>query len=294
MSGLSIRPTINRNIDPNRAIEQLSTHLQNSFERLEGKQKCAVLFSGGVDSSLAALMTSKMCKEPLLITARCQGSHDQKIAVASAKALGLDIAEVTIDSDTIWEILPDVVKAINTRRLMDVEIAIPFFLAAQEAHNRGYDLLVSGQGPDELFAGYARYERLMDQEGPERVEDALWADYSITEEANIQRDVGAITFHGLETFFPYLHKGFAEVALTLPATLNIDSTKSPSRKLMFRKLAIALGVPEEVASIPKKATQYSSGTTKMLAKSFREHLDSMRKLSRNNLKSAIQKYLENL
>jgi asparagine synthase (glutamine-hydrolysing) len=294
MSGLSVRPTVDRTIDPNHAVEQLSRHLQDSFNNLRGIERCAVLFSGGVDSSLAAIMTARMCKDTLLITARCEGSHDSRIARKSAEAIAIPINEVTIDSEIVWKILPDIVKSIKSSKRMDVEIAIPFFLAAQEAHNQGYDILVSGQGPDELFAGYARYERLMNQKGTEAVEDALWADYSVTDDVNIQRDIGAITYHGLEAFFPYLHKGFVKTALSLPATMNIDSTKSPSRKLMFRKLAIALGVPEEVASIPKKATQYSSGTSKMLVKSFRQHSDLMRELSRSEIKNAIQQYLDNL
>lgn len=294
MSDLSVRPIVQRDVSPEQALDSLKFHLDNSFKRLKGEEKCAVLFSGGVDSSLAALLTKKHCNDTLLITARCKGSHDEEVAVRAAKAMSLDIVEVRIESDSLWDALPQVVHSIKTRNKMDVEITIPFFFAAREAREQGCNLIVSGQGPDELFAGYARYEKLMVQQGTEKVEEALWADFSVTDEANIQRDTRAIGFHGLETFFPFLDLDFAKTALTLPATLNINPIRKPARKLLFRELAMKFGVPREVAMAPKRATQYSSGTTKMLAKSVRDHLDTMRGFSKRELQTAIQEFLDNI
>ncbi len=294
MSDLVIRPVVQRDVSPNQALDSLKLHLENSFTRLEGEKKCAVLFSGGVDSSLAAILTKIHCEDTLLITARCEGSHDEEVAVRAAKEMSLELVEVKIDSDSLWKTLPQVVHSIKTRKRMDVEIAIPFFFAAQEARERGYNLIISGQGPDELFAGYARYEKLMIEQGTEKVEEALWADYSVTDEANIQRDIRAISAHGLDSFFPFLDLDFARTALTLPATLNIDPNRKPARKLMFRELALKMGVPRDVAMTPKRATQYSSGTTKMLAESLRNHVDTMRGLTKRELQSAIQEFLNKL
>ena len=294
MSGLAIRPAVQRDVDPEKVLMALEVQLERSFEHLRGKQRCAVLFSGGVDSALAALITSRMCEDTLLITARCKDSHDEKVAAHAAEAMSLDIAEVLIDSESLWNVLPSVVHSIHSRKRMDIEISIPFFFAAQEAKARGYHLLVSGQGPDELFAGYSRYERLMVTEGTERVEEALWADVSVTDEANIQRDVRVIESQGLEAFFPFLYHEFVRIALTLPATLNINPNKTPARKLIFRELAMKLGVPKEVAMTPKRATQFSSGTSKMLTKSLKEHVTTLSNLRKKALQQAITKFLEGM
>jgi asparagine synthase (glutamine-hydrolysing) len=294
MSGLAERPQVQRNTKPKQALNSLQVQLEDSFRRLKEEDGCAVLFSGGVDSALAAIMSKKFCDDTLLITARCEGSHDEYVAVRAADSMSLPLVEVSIDSESLWNSLPLIIRAIECRKRMDVEIALPFFFAAQKAHNLGYKLIVSGQGPDELFGGYARYERYMVKYGPEKVEGALWEDVSITEEVNIRRDRRAIGYHGLNVFFPYLHQGFVRTALTIPASLNIDPNKKPSRKLLFRKLAMCLGVPEKVAMTPKRATQYSSGTTKMLEISLRNHVDSMRGLTKRNLHSAIQNFLESI
>ncbi|MCJ7817585.1 MAG: asparagine synthase-related protein [Candidatus Thorarchaeota archaeon] len=294
MSDLAVRPEVQRDANPEQVLKSLKLHLERSFARLSGRGRCAVLFSGGVDSALAALMTSRQCEDTLLITARCEGSHDVKVAVKAAEAMSLKHVEIPIDSESIWNILPQVMHSIKSRRRMNVEIAIPFFFAAQEARSQGYNLIVSGQGPDELFAGYARYEKLLIEHGPQTVEDMLWRDVSTTDEVNIQRDAGAIGAHGLESFFPFLDQEFARTALSIPVTMNIDPSKRPSRKLLFRELALKLGVPEDVALTPKRATQYSSGTAKMLAESFRFHVEDMRELSKKELQQAIQGFLDEM
>ncbi|MGY5858615.1 MAG: asparagine synthase-related protein [Candidatus Thorarchaeota archaeon] len=294
MTGLAERPEVRRDANPEQVLKSLQLHLENSFERLRSEDRCAVLFSGGVDSALAALMAKNFCDDTLLVTARCAGSHDETVAVSAAKAMSLPIIEVHIDSDSLWKTLPNVINSIKRTKRMDVEIALTFYFAAQEARKRGYDLIVSGQGPDELFGGYARYEKMMIEQGPEKVESELWADISITDEANIQRDTLAVGAHNLEAFFPYLNSDFVRTALTIPATLNIDSEKKPSRKLLFRELAIRLGVPREVASTPKRATQYSSGTSKMLEKTIRKNVDSMKELTKKEIWLAIQEFLDSL
>ena len=292
MTGLATRPEVERDADPEHLLELLSQHLMDSFKQLEKVKNCAVLFSGGVDSSLAALLTKKICDDTLLITAWGEGSHDANVAVRAAESMNLPLVEIELHSTLIWEILPELMKAIDSRKRMDVEIALPFFLVAKEAKSRGYELLVSGQGPDELFGGYARYEKMMVEYGPEEVEQALWADFSITDQANLIRDTQSVKVHGIDVFFPYVYTEFAKIALTIPASMNIDPSKQPSRKLLFRELAMRLGVPSEVALTPKRATQYSSGSARLLEQAIRDNVISIRNLAKRELHPAIQEFLD--
>jgi asparagine synthase (glutamine-hydrolysing) len=264
---------IQKSADRAIVIDNLRELLNASFKYIKMSQKCGVLFSGGVDSALAALLTMKECDDTLLVTAMCKDSHDEKAAMRAAEILMAKHAIVKIDDAAIWKALPEVIHSIETSDRMQVEIALPFFFAAREARRRGCDLVISGQGPDELFAGYARYETLMRKKGTEAVEEALAHDVSVTHESNLQRDIRAIAFHGLEVFFPYLYPPFIRAALALPATLKIDFSREPARKSIFRELAVDLGLPEETAQAPKRATQYSSGSSKLLAAAIRRRVD---------------------
>ena len=220
-----------------RILNRLKESLETSFERLRKKTYCAILFSGGVDSSLVAHLASKRCENAILISTRAEQARDKTAAVKASEMLGLPLFEVELNSKIIWENLPKLIYAIETSRQMDVEIALPFHLAAQRAEQEGCSTVISGQGPDELFGGYARHVKLYVEKGPEFLMEQLWNDVRITHEANIERDERAIAAHGVDSFFPYLDQEFARFALSIPAELKVNPDGKPQRKVIFRELA---------------------------------------------------------
>jgi asparagine synthase (glutamine-hydrolysing) len=274
-------------------VDSLSKLLNASFRKISRK-KCGVLFSGGVDSALAALLTMRRCSDTLLLTAVCKGSHDRAAATRAAEILMARHAIIEIAEPEIWEALPEVIHAIETSDRMQVEIALPFFFTAREAKRRGYELVVSGQGPDELFAGYARYVTLMREKGSKAVEEALVHDVSATHEANIQRDVRAIAANGVGVFFPYLYPPFVRESLALPATLKIDFDREPVRKAIFRELATSFGLLDEIADAPKRATQYSSGTSKLLASAILQRYERGQQLDSKAKAVVVQGVLDTI
>lgn len=273
-------------------LSVLRNRLEKSFMRLSQIGKCGVLFSGGVDSSLVALLTNSVSKNTLLISAATQDSKDFEKTKEAASSLSLEHKLFQFDDANIWEILPEVIYAIETSNRMDVEIAIPFFLAAKIAKEEGCKVLVSGQGPDELFAGYARYEKSYIENGAEKVREELWSDYSITHDANIARDVRAIEYFGLDSFFPYLDLEFSDSAFSAPIEFLLDPKGSPSRKIIFRELAKKMGLPEDIANAQKHATQYSSGSSKTLQKAVTKYVKDAREVSKKEASYLVQNVLD--
>jgi asparagine synthetase B (glutamine-hydrolysing) len=286
------KPAIDRNVDRFVAVHSLEKSLVASFRNLSATQRYAVLFSGGVDSALAALLTRENCAETLLITVVCGKGYDEKAAIKAAELLSLESIVLKIDSRVLWNALPDVIHSIETSDRMHVEIALPFFFAAQEAKQRGVCSMVSGQGPDELFAGYSKHEKLMKERGSEAVEDALWSEILVTHETNIQRDVRAIVAHGLDVFFPYLYPPFVRTAMSLPASLKVDPNRIPSRKIIFRELAEHLGLPSEISNAPKHATQYSSGASKLLSLAVLERVEGESEFTKREIPAVTQQALD--
>jgi len=286
-------PRVNRSVSRKSLINRLGLLLRSSLERIRSRN-AAVLFSGGVDSSLIAKLANELCDTVVLYTTRTEDSHDKTIAGRSAQALGLELVEVEMQADAVWEALPSLLWATETSCLMDIEIALPFFLAARKASQDGLTLMVSGQGPDELFAGYARHLRLFDEGGTNALEEQLWKEVSMTHELNIERDERAIAFHSLEAIFPYLETSFVNLSMTTPGEWKVDPDSSPSQKILFRELARALGLPEEIAMIPKRATQYSSGSGRVIQEAVSKHVRDASSLGRKKLRALTQAVLDRL
>ncbi len=268
--------------------------LLKSFSKLRGVDKAAVLFSGGIDSSMAALLSRRYVNDMILISAFGEESKDLKAARGSAGELGMDVQEVLLDSALLWRILPEVVYSIETTNVMDVEIAIPFFLAAKLASSIGHNLLISGQGPDEIFAGYARHVRIFRERGEKALQHELIQNVSVTHEANIARDMKAIEHFGCEAFFPYLSHPFVQYGLSIPTTYKVTPEGLARRKIIFRKICARMGLPETIANKAKSATQYSSGSSKLLLEAISENVRRLEDATRRSLRKALPNILKQI
>ena len=285
-----IPPPYIQNLPHDEIVRQLEIALRASFTRIRDR-RVGVLFSGGVDSSVVALLAKETCKDVQLYSASSAPFHDRVAAASAADALCLNLNNVEINSDDIWEILPSLMYSIESVNLMDVEISLPFYLASRQASNDGISLMLSGQGPDELFAGYARHVRIFKEEGEDALDAKLRQEVMTTHENNIEREDRAIAAHGVESFFPYLSTRFIELGLGTPSRWKIRLGEQPERKVIFRELAQQLGLPESVYAKPKKATQYSSGSSRILMKSLSENVKEMADIPRKEQRREAQKIL---
>jgi len=274
-------------------ISQLETSIEKSFEHLKSLN-CAVLFSGGIDSSLAAFMADRLANYVVLITAKAEGSHDADAASSAAKILKMKHMEVELNEEIIWNVLPRIIYSIESTDKMDVEIAIPFFLSTLKAKEEGYEVIISGQGPDELFAGYYRYLQMYDPENPKNLDKEMKSDISSTYRRNIERDEFAIANAGGRAFFPYLSTDFVELGLATPVNYKISLNKEPSRKVILRELAVSMGLPGELVSARKKATQYSSGTSNLVVESIRKNVAQLSDLGKGQVSRRVQEVLDNI
>jgi asparagine synthase (glutamine-hydrolysing) len=286
-------PSDFQDIPRDEMIRRLEIALRAAFARLRGR-RVGVLFSGGVDSSLVALLAKETCNDVQLYSASSSSFHDRVAAVEAAKDLDLNLNTVEINSNGVWEILPHLMYSIESVNLIDVEISLPFYLASSQASNDGISLMLSGQGPDELFAGYARHVRIIEEEGEDALDAKLWQEVMATHETNIERDDRAIASHGIESYFPYLSTRFIELALGIPSRWKIQLGEQPERKVIFRELAQQLGLPESIYTTPKKATQYSSGSSRILIKSLIENIKEIADVPRKEQRAKAQEILYTL
>lgn len=148
--------------------------------------------------------------------------------------------------------------AIEEPNPMNLAIGLPLYFASGLASSDGTRVLLSGQGADELFGGYAKY-----LERPELMEE----DIALISERNLARDDKITMLNGVEGRYPFLALPVVSFALKLPLEAKIvDGT----RKVILRKLALRLGIPEWIAEREKRAAQYGSRAQKLLEKIARE------------------------
>ncbi|MCC7553215.1 MAG: asparagine synthetase B [Methanobacteriaceae archaeon] len=251
-------------------LKNLEMLLKESiYKRIKNLDRIGLIFSGGVDSGIIAYILKEISKERdlevILYAVGDENSKDILYARKIAEFLGLKLNIQNITEEIVKENLEEVVKFIGENNLMKIGVGMTIFLAAKMIHKDNIKVALSGQGADELFAGYNRYLNTYIK-GFKFLDDELRYDINNMYNVNLERDDTASMKNSVELRLPYLDKKFIEYSLNIPIKYKIESSDDKIRKLVLRDLAYKLGMNKEFAYRPKKAAQYGSGIDKILRK----------------------------
>ena len=117
-----------------------------------------LFLSGGIDSSAVLAMMARLNSQPVLAftaTFPATAVHDESAdAETVARAVGAGHVIVPVGADDFWALLPEIAAAMDDPAA-DYAV-VPTYVLAREARRR-VKVVLSGEGGDELFAGYGRY-----------------------------------------------------------------------------------------------------------------------------------------
>lgn len=128
--------------------------------RLESDTTVGCLVSGGLDSSLIAALSARITQTPVpIFSCRFPGSHLDEGQYQAALGQAFGRHEVWCSVDDVTALLPDVVIK-GEVPIRETYNAAAFLLSAK-VREVGVKAVLTGQGADELFYGYASF--LFDQ-----------------------------------------------------------------------------------------------------------------------------------
>jgi asparagine synthase (glutamine-hydrolysing) len=119
-----------------------------------------LFLSGGIDSTAIATLMARLNQRPVIAyTCGWEGTetHDERSAAEKvARALNLDWRETVLTEEDFWRIAPEIAWALDDPT---TDFAcLPTYKLAEVAKGT-LTVVLSGEGGDELFAGYGRYRR---------------------------------------------------------------------------------------------------------------------------------------
>jgi asparagine synthase (glutamine-hydrolysing) len=140
------------------AIGALDFALQESLRlHLRAETPLGLFLSGGICSAVLLASAARLGKAPYAFTAgfaTAAANHQRLAAAAIANATGARHEHLEIDRKMVFQHLPEMVAA------MDDPVAspaiIPCWLLARHAAKE-VKIILTGDGGNEMFAGYARY-----------------------------------------------------------------------------------------------------------------------------------------
>jgi asparagine synthase (glutamine-hydrolysing) len=249
------------------AAETLQQLLERSVrKRVSGAKEVAVAFSGGLDSGVVAFLAKKCHVDVRLVHVSLENQPETEAAKEAADELNLPLQVYLFREADIEKIVSKVVALIEEPDPVKASIGVPFYWTAQKTAEAELQVLLAGQGADELFGGYQRYVNEYLSGGAEKVRKTMFDDVVRINESNIERDVKICGFHGVELRLPFASYQLAEFAVALPVELKLERKEGSLRKLVLRKAAENMSLPVSITAKPKKAVQYATGINRALKK----------------------------
>ncbi len=208
----------------------------------------AIAFSGGLDSSFLAYLSRR--KYGLYVCGLAE-SYDVRAARKSVNILGSDLHEIIVDEGEIIETALTVKKLDPVINLSDLGYETVLALLLERINEKN---LITGQGSDEIFYGYNRFKEKPGLDNSESIRKLF--------EVTLPREKKIASHFGKKLILPYLQDPIIEIG-HLPRSIHIVDGIN---KFILRQTAILSGMSSSISMARKKAAQYGSGISRILAK----------------------------
>ena len=195
-------------------------------EQMLGDVPVGVFLSGGLDSSLVAAVAARWCA--------------RRGQTLPTFAVGTEHREHVYTAEEAWEALPSVVRSIESFDPSLVRSAVANYLLA-DFTAKSVKVVLTGEGADELFAGYEYYGDYSDEGA---LHEELVRSVESLHSLNLQRCDRVTMAHGLEARVPFLDTHMIELGLALPETAKIASEEKPEKYLL--RIAFDGWLPEDL------------------------------------------------
>ena len=200
---------------------------------LNTERPIACLLSGGLDSSLITALVQKIHSKNLeTYSIGLPDSEDLAYARMVANYIKSNHTEITVSEDVMIDVIPEVVKAIESYDVTTVRASLGNYLLGKFiSRNSNAKVIFNGDGSDELCGGYLYMTKCPDSLEYDRETHRLLKDIHMFD---VLRSDKSISSNGLEPRTPFLDKEFVNYYLSIPIEFRNHNITGTMEKFLLR------------------------------------------------------------
>lgn len=151
-----------------RSSDQLVTEFEKTIMdsvkvHLRADVSSRLLYSGGIDSTILMLAMREVSEVQVpALTIGYEGDEDKDeswAALSLADKAGIPCERIEMTRDDFWNLAPRIVAAIDDP--MADPAVLPLYMLGSAVAKQGAKIALCGEGADEIFGGYRRYQRAL-------------------------------------------------------------------------------------------------------------------------------------
>ena len=238
-------------------VDEVAAELRDLLEKAVKENLVEdMLFSGGIDTSILAAIVSKDVRIRGFTCAFKEAEAlDVKYAKLMAKRLNIEHYMNPFGEKEVFEAIPDVVKVLNSFDPMEIRNSITIRIGLGFAKSYGSTKLITGDGADELFAGYHMFYRHIGNK--EKLGTMLKKMWSI-----MAFSAGKLAKNfGIEVRQPFLDPEVQKFAMNLDPRYNVQKERGEVWGKWILRKAYEDVLPPEIRWRDKNPIEVGSGTT---------------------------------
>ena len=254
-----------------------------------------VLLSGGLDSSITAAIAKKYSEMrvesdgnekawyPQLhsFAIGLEGSPDLSASKKVADYIGTIHHQVTYTIQEGLDAIRDVIYYLETYDITTVRASTPMYLLARVIKSMGIKMVLSGEGADEIFAGYLYFHKAPTAKA---LHEESVRKLSTLYQYDCLRANKSLAAWGVEGRVPFLDKEFMDVAMRLNPKDKMCGNRKMEKHILRETFEDLL--PQEVAWRQKE--QFSDGVGYSWIDSLKALVDE--KVSDEMMKDAAHRF----
>lgn len=236
-------------------------------KRLLADVPVGISLSGGLDSSIVALLANTGASHLHSFAVGMEGSEDIQAARKMAGILGTDHHERIYSEQEMLDALPKVIYHLESFDPALIRSSIPNFFLAEMA-SQYVKVILTGEGADEIYAGYDYFGSYTN---PQKLQEEMVGITTALHNTNLQRADRIPMAFGLEARVPFLDVKSVALGLGLPAKWKIHDGK-PAKFLLRR--AFSTDLPDEIVNRPKQKFSKGAGSSDTIAQTAEREISN--------------------
>jgi len=251
-------PRENLKISKQDAIKKIRTLFDEAVrKRVDTDLPVGVFFSGGIDSSAVLVTARKYHKNITAIIGGEDNSTDVVTALKYCKTEGIKYIRVRPPKEEdLVQIIPKIVKITESFEPNMVRQSAVAYYFSEVAQKKGFKIILCGEGPDELFAGYPEFKKFKDTKSISRRIKLFIKDLHRTQFQRVDRTSMAFT---LEVRTPFFDTQFADYSLKIPSKYKIKKTGNKIIEKWILREAMKDRLPAYIYNRPKVVLSEGAG-----------------------------------
>ncbi len=228
-------------------------------KRLMSDVPLGVFLSGGLDSSVVAAIVRKHIDGLHSFAVGLEGSPDLVAARRVAEHLGTRHHEYVYTAAEAEAVIPRVIEHLESYDPALIESAVPCWFVSKLAAEH-VKVVLSGEGADEVFAGYGYFASVRDPVTLHR--ECVRLLFGL-HNMNLQRVDRMTMAHALEGRVPFLDRDFVALGMRRDPALKLTTADRPEKHMLRRAVADLL--PSEIVWRKKQEFAHGSGSAGILS-----------------------------